>query len=306
MNTRMMVVALVVSASSTAMGAGLVVDATRVAGGAELKAQIAAARKSSPESFAKVAQFTTSADSMFAKRRGGPVAAMGRIFKQMGPEALMPMLEVLAFEAGAVPETEGGRLTLAVGLLEAVGALQDARATPVLDAIVSVDTVNPLLTATAARAYGLLQTDAVAARLVALAQQKSGSHARAVREGMGSCRRTVVAKALAAALEAATDVREQVELARALGDVGNTWAWQTPGVTARSEEAEVKRVAAQALVSAYVARTGDARQAASNALLVVGAAETPAMIGVALARATEEQRTALAELQARLERNPVR
>lgn len=308
MNARRVVVSLVMSlqaASSTAWAAGLVVDASRVTGAAELRTQIAAARATDPQTFARVAGLKADADVLFSKRRGGVVAPMGRTFKQLGAKALLPMLEVLAFEVGQAPATDGGQLTLAVGLLEAVGALQDARSAPVLEAILGNDAVAPVVTRAAADAYGFLQTDAVAAKLVALAQQ-SGPHARAVREGMGSCRRVVVANALGEALAAATDVREQVELSRALGDIGNAWAWQTPGVTARAEEGDVRLNAARALVSSYMARTGEARQAASNALLVVGSTQTPALINAALARATPEQRTALNELSARFERNPVR
>lgn len=308
MSARMTVVSLVVAvqaASSTAWAAGLVVDAARVTGAAELRTQIGAARGTDPQTFALVAAMKADADLLYSKRRGGVVAPMGRTFKQMGPQALLPMLELLAFEVGQAPATDGGQLTLAVGLLEAVGALQDARSAPVLEAILSSDAVAPVVTRAAADAYGFLQTDAVAAKLVALAQ-KSGPHARAVREGMGSCRRVVVAKALGEALAGATDVREQVELSRALGDVGNAWAWQTPGVRARTEEAEVRLNAARALVSSYLGRTGEARQAASNALMVVGSAETPALITAALARANPEQRSALTELLARFERNPVR
>lgn len=297
---------LAVAMTTQAAAAGLAIDGATLSNGAELRAQIAAARSSHAEAFAAVAQVKSDADALFAKRRGGRVAPMGRTFKQLGPEALWPMLDLLAFDLGSgAPSTEGGRLSLAVGLLDAVGARQDGRSAAVLEAIVSLETAHPLVTAEAARAYGFLQTDRVAARLVDLAR-KSGAHARAVREGMGSCRRIVVAQLLADALAASTDVREQIELSRALADVGNAWAWQTPGVTARSEERDVKLIAARALVQSYVERTGDARQAASNAVLVVGSHDTLALVAAAMRRATPEQHTALAELKARFERNPVR
>ncbi len=303
MNTQVMMLSLVVSLQASA--AGLVLDSAKVPGAVELQAQIAAARAENASMFATVAAMKSGADSLFAKRRGGVVAPMGRTFKQLGPQALLPMLEVLAFDVGEAPATEGGRLSLAVGLLEAVGALQDARSAPVLEAILGATSLSPVVTRAAADAYGFLQTDAAAARLVVLSMGQ-GAHARAVREGMGSCRRTVVAKTLGDALAAATDVREQVELSRALGDVGNAWAWQTPGVLARREEGDVKLTAAKALVASFLARTGDARQAASNALMVVNAPQTPELIAAALARANEAQRMALVELQARFESNPVR
>ncbi|MBL8957659.1 MAG: hypothetical protein JNK82_43190 [Myxococcaceae bacterium] len=303
MKARIMILSLVVSLQASA--AGLVVEASNVVGARELQAKIAAARVSDAQTFATVAQLSRDADTLFAKRRGGVVAPMGRTFKQLGPQALLPMLELLAFDAANVPATEGGRLTLTVGLLEAVGALQSDVAAPVLEAVLANLTVSPLVTRAAADAYGFLQTDDAASRLLVLSLPRT-AHGRAVREGMGSCRRAVIAKRLGDAVMEATEVREQVEAARALGDVGNAWAWQTPGVTAKREEAEVRRTAAAALVRAFVARTGDARQAASNALLVVNANETHSLILAALVNANAEQKAALTELQARLEQNPVR
>ena len=303
MNKHWVLLSMFVAVQTSA--AGLVVDPRSVAGGDELAAQIAAARAAHPDVFAIVAQVKATADKLDASKRGGRVAPMARTFKQLGPDALWPMLEVLAFDGREGPTTDGGRLSLAVGLLEAVGVLQDGRAAPVLEAIVSVESANPVVTRAAAEAYGFLQTDAVAARLIALGRG-SGPHARAVREGMGSCRRVVIARALADALAVATDVREQVELSRALGDVGNSWAWQTPAVTTRSEERDVKLTAARGLLTSYIERTGEARQAASNALLVVDSKDMPALIAAAVARGSAEQRAALQALQARLERNPVR
>lgn len=272
----------------------------------ELARDIAAARLAHPEAFAQVDELRRSADTIDAKKRGGQVAPMGRMLKSLGPNALMPMLEALATPTlEGAPVTEGGRLSLTVGLLEAVGVLRDARALPVLEAVLDSRTESPLVTRAAADAYGFMQTDAVAARLVSLASG-TDARARAVREGMGSCRRVVVARALAGAVESTVEVRPQVELARTLGDVGNAWAWQTPGVVARAEENEVRLVVARALVNAFVRWSGDARNAAGNALLVVDSRDTPALIAAASASATVETRAALSALSARFERNPVR
>ncbi len=272
----------------------------------ELAAEIAAARKAHPEAFAQVAAIRRDADALYAKRRGGGVAPMGRTFKQLGPNALMPMLDALLNpEAEGGPVTEGGRLSLTIGLLDAVGTLRDPRALPVLEALLDSRTESPGVTRAAADAYGFMQTDAVAARLVALSRG-GDARARAVREGMGSCRRVVVAQALAAAVPEVGEVREQVELARTLGDVGNAWAWKTPSVVTRGEENEVRLIAARALVDAFLRWDGDARQAASNALLVVDARDTVALIKNATAKATPEQRAALERLEARLATTPLR
>lgn len=230
------------------------------------------------------------ADRIEAAKRGGKVAPMGRMFKALGPEALQPMLEALA-------RPEAHPLSATIGMIEAVGVLRDERAAPVLlELLVS----GPLsVTRSSAEAYGFLQTDAAAARLVELSRG-TDARARAVREGMGSCRRVVIAAARAEAVGAVSEVREQVALARALGDAGNAWAWKTPGVVARAEESEVRLIAARALVTAFTRWSGDARQAASNALMVVDARETPALIAAAGAS------TELRMLAERFEKNPTR
>ncbi len=292
--------------SAPAFAGGLVLDASRLAAedARALKAQVAAARRDAPRTFELVSTFAQQADLLDRTKRGGRVAAMGRTFKQMGPEALWPMLELLALTHGDVAQTEGGRRSLAVGLLEAVGELRDERAAPVLRAALDVD-VSPLVTRAAAYAYGDLQTDEVAATLVALSKGP-GARARAIREGMGSCRRVAVTQALGEALASAHDVREVVELSRTLGDVGNAWAWQTPSVVTRGEEAAVRRLASVALLESFLSRGGEEQQAASNALLVVDATELPQLIGAARAKADNRQLAALTTLESRLANHPGR
>jgi hypothetical protein len=116
----------------------------------------------------------------------------------------------------------------------------------------------------------------------------------------------VVARALADALEARPAPEEARRLARSLGDAGSAWAWQTSGPGARSEEGAVRRVAAEALVRAYLHYTGDVRRALSNAVLRVDAAETPSLIDAARLQAEPSQLAALDALAERLRRNPLR
>ncbi len=122
---------------------------------------------------------------------------------------------------------------------------------------------------------------------------------------MGSCRRLVVAQALGAAIDVTTDVRERVELARTLGDVGNSWAWQTPGVTARHEEGQVRAEAATALLKAYLAWDGDAQNSAAKAVLVVDSPQTSTLIAGKLAHAQGKDAAALKSLADRVANNPL-
>ena len=71
-------------------------------------------------------------------------------------------------------------------------------------------------------------------------------------------------KTLAAALVSHPTDATASSVVKSLGDVGNAWAWKTPGATAKDEEAAVRETAARALVSAFVSYDGSVRQAASN------------------------------------------
>jgi hypothetical protein len=157
----------------------------------------------------------------------------------------------------------------------------------------------------AAFALGALGTDQATQRLLALARSPHGD---AVRAGMGSCRRAPVAEELAHAL-----AREQRPVVRralidSLAEVGNAWAFRTRAVAVSADEqARIRSRAARALLEAFVHDRGSLRDAADNALMVVDAADTPALIASLRARSDDgELRAALDRLAARLSRNPTR
>lgn len=269
-----------------------------------LQAQLGAARINAPGPYDAVRELVQSANALDAKKRG-PLAPMGRAFKQVGPGALFPMLEVLALDQGAVQLKPLAAKAVTIGILEALGDLRSPEAEPVLLAVLSSARQHPDVLRTAADAYGMRQTDAVAAELVRRSQA-GGEAAKAIRAGMGSCRRSVVASELAAHALEPGEVRERIAVLRALGEVGNAWAWKTPGVTARTEEAEVRATAARALVRAFTTESGEVRQAASDALMVVDAPQTPALLAEARSAASGEQLAALDGLARRFEKNPTR
>ena len=121
---------------------------------------------------------------------------------------------------------------------------------------------------------------------------------------MGDCRRIRITEALASHLRSTNDEEVARAVARSLGRAGNAWAWKT--VADKSEEARIRETAARALVDAYVRRDGEARTAASNALMVVDAPETPALIAQAKKGAPADAIKALDALAERFARNPSR
>jgi len=150
-----------------------------------------------------------------------------------------------------------------------------------------------------------LETLEAASTLIPLSRQP-GPRGVAALDALGQCRRQVATRALVEALEARPDRERLRRIARALGDAGSAWAWQTSGVKARTEERAIRREAAEALVRVYLDTNGDVRRAVSNALLRVDAPETPALIDAARARAKPSRRAELDALAERLRRNPLR
>jgi hypothetical protein len=301
--------ALVTTTVSHASAAGLAVDASELAAKTRtsLKADIEKARIETPELFRQVYDVAKRAGELDAGSRR-PGAPLTMHFKVLGPRALMPMLELLAFEGHAPADlTPTARAALRVGLLEAVGIIRDGRAVPVLARVAQrerdVDT-----TRASADALGRIGTDEAYGALVtaldnADAAGPSGSErVQALLAGVGSARRVDGTTLLAKRLDAHPDDATAKAAAKALGTAGNAWAWKT--LASRTGEAAVREIAARALVKAYLAYGGEARGAASNALMVVDDAHTAALITEARRTASADQAALLDELAARFAANP--
>jgi hypothetical protein len=294
-------------ASAQARGLMLAPGALPVARASELRRSILAFKRQKPQAFQAVQEIERAAPRLHAVRRGR-LAALGPAFKALGPDALLPMLSLLSFEAhDDQAMSPGASLALRVGLLEAVGHLRDPRALPVLTAIVEHEAARePEVTRAAVSALGAYASDEVVTLLLSLSRRQ-GAERDAVLAGLGNCRRTAIAHELARALRSETSASAERQLVDSLAAVGNAWAWQTPPVREHAgDEAEVRRTAAAALVAAFLRSHGSLRDAASNALMVVDAPETPVLIDAAQAGATAEQRAALTALSARFANNPTR
>ena len=188
-----------------------------------------------------------------------------------------------------------------------MGIVRDARAVPVLARVAlrdrDVDT-----TRASADALGRIGTDEAFGALVAALESADaagaagGERVHALLAGVGSSRRIDGTTLLAKRLDAHPDAATAKAVAKALGTAGNAWAWKT--LSSRTDEATVRELAARALVKAYVAYGGEARSAASNALMVVDDGHTAALITEARRTASADQAAALDELAARFAANP--
>lgn len=269
---------------------------------AELRKDVAQARAVDPRAFAAVSGIVSHAHEADARARGrkAPVALY---LAKLGPSALMPMLEMLAIDPPrGVPATSAAGVRR--DLIEGVGLLKDPRALPVLTTILDDATEDAETTRTASEAVARIGTEEAATRILSALDASSGERTRAILAGMGDCRRLRVTEALASRLRATNDDAVARAAARSLGRAGNAWAWKT--LADRSEEARIRETAARALVDAYVRRDGEARDAASNALMVVDAPETPALIAQAKKGASPDVVKALDALAERFARNPAR
>jgi hypothetical protein len=268
---------------------------------AQLRRQVAEARKRDPRAFEALTQLRARLPQIAARQRGRLVTVVLPL-RSLGARALMPMLSELCLDGrlrgGLDQRTWRGWQT---SLLEAVGSLRDARARPALEALLAA--VDPgreaQLFRGAAVALGRLGDDRAAATLIRLARQARTR--RAVLPGLGQCRRTTVARELAAILSQATDDPTLASAAAAaLGQIANLWAWQTPAVARSAEALAVRTVALEGLVASYPRLSPPAREVAVKAIKLVGHKKTLPAISAAQLKTSGAARAALDALAARI------
>jgi hypothetical protein len=252
---------------------------------ASLTLAIDAARAEKPAVFAQVLE-VKAALPRADKYRRGPLAGVGHILRALGPEAVPALVHALVVDGDRpAAMTETAWTAWQSGLLEALEAHADPLALPVLRAMVDHEE-NGIVLRSAASAYGAYGTDEVAAHLASWIS-RSGERRDAIVAGAGSCRRLVVAQALASAL--ARETREAVayRTVRSLAHLGNAALWELPSSRAFvSEESAARNTAAEGLLEAYVRLPG-LRPALSDALVTVDALVTTTRLGQLRAAAPE-------------------
>jgi hypothetical protein len=314
MKTRVLIASLILagltlstSPRAAFAGEGVVIapSALRPADRSSLETQVAQARASNPAPFQALAQARARVAGLDATKRGRLVP-VPKMLAGLGRDALLPMLEQIAISApprGAMTDTAW--TAWRAGLIEAVGALRDARSAPVLLAVLQGGETDFVVVRAAASAYGKLGTDNVAGDLIRLSRVQ-GPRQAPILAGMGHCRRTSVANELARVLSRRPAPATAMHVARSLGDVGSAWAWETSSLSSNPEGATVRAIAAQSLVDAYLSYDGDVRSMAAKALMVVNAPSTSALVSSARSTARADQLLALDELEQMLANNPLR
>ncbi len=298
--------ALSASASATPGATGFALDSTKLLASqrTSLRSGIDKARFADPTAFRDVRDIVAHAREADQRARGRKAPNSLRL-AGLGTKALMPMLELVAFDAPplAAGETAADRASVTRDLIEAIGMLRDARSMPVLVAVLGRES-DPATTRTAAEAVARMDSDEAANVLVGAADKATGERATAILAGMGSCHRTLVARTLGDRLAAHPDEGAARQILKSLGHAGSAWAWKT--LADRSEESATRETAARALIAAFVQYGGDAREGAAKALLVVDDTHTNALIEAARRSAPADTAVALDELARRFASNPTR
>jgi hypothetical protein len=242
-----------------------------------LQREIAAAKRADPQAFVAVAQVRAQMAAIDAKKRGRFAPVTPRL--NSIPNATWALAEAIVFD-GSLDETlpQSAHIAWQSGLLEALGARRDVKTEAVLIAALLAESPTEVIRS-AADGLGRLGTDGAAAALIASAGTRPGAARHAVLAGMGSCRRTSVASFLATQLSRSTDEKEQLALVKSLSVIGNEWALETPtGARVKSEVPQLRAIAAGALVKLFSEASGNVRQQASDAILVVNAPNTKVLL----------------------------
>jgi len=263
-----------------------------------LWSEIEAYRGTHPGIFEQVRNVQGHRPEVYNKRRN-PIPFVGPELRRLKQAALLPMLEVLAFQApqrGALTDREWRALH--VGLLEAVGVIRDRRASTVLQQAFE-NATHPEVIHAAGEALGRLCDDS---SYKLLSKRVAGSKKLGAMVGLGQCRRIDSTEQLAQMLENATDEAEAAVLAEALGVAASSWAWQTYGKAAQAQGLKVRRIAATALVPAFIRHQGKARKAVRIGLTMAEYPGTAQLVRQHRHQADEATARALDRLVVRIEK----
>lgn len=291
--------------ASAAPKAGLLLDSRVLPASSAnlLKTDIAAMKLKNGAVFKAVNDIAFNADNLDKQSRK-PGMPLTNAFKGLGADALLPMLEMLAVESN-LPETQSptARVALEHGLIEAVGLLKDSRSLPVLSGILgrAKDATTTFVTADA---IAKLHSDDAVSTLTSSLKGADAARSTAILRGLASAHRLTAVQTIAARLDARPDADTAAVLAKALGHSANAWAFKA--MKGGAEEAPSREAAARSLLKAFVSYDGEARLAATKALLVVDAPNTTALINEARKGADPALATALDDLSSRFAANPSR
>jgi hypothetical protein len=284
--------------------AGLVLNPRQLPAVARVKLQheIEAFRAQNPQLAGVIHQVKGCSAPGYENARN-PKPACAHELRALGPTLVLPMLEALAFDAPREPaNTPVEKQAFAAGLLRAVGTFRDPRATAVLHAAFELGPADARLRGEAAEALGRLGGDAELATLVQ--HTAAGDPLRqAAIQGLGECMRLESAQHLTGLLAAQPDEATAAWIARSLGNVSSSWAWQARERTHQSTAAQglaVRTESTRALLTAYATAGQKTRERIEIALGMAEHPEAQALLLQARSKADAKANPAYDALATRL------
>lgn len=298
-------VATLCSFEARADGLAAKTDALPSVERAQLLADITAAKARHPEAFEAVANVKGHLPEGYNQSRN-PVPEATRELEALGPAALLPMLEALAFTTPQRPgNNDAERNALAVGLLRATGKLHDARSAPVFKAVLEGNASDEHVLRAAAEGLGILCGKADLDTLKKHTADRDPLKIAAI-HGLGKCRSLAsavdAAKHLAALLAATQDNDTAEAIAHSLGSIGSPGAWASFGPAAETTGQSVRAIAADALFQGFVSRQGSARLRIQKSILIVTPPDANVRIQRARGQASGDTLKALDALERQLNR----
>lgn len=266
---------------------------------ASLERSIKQARSESPAVFTRVRSLVEQADTLQHRARGRlyPFPAQLRAVTRKQSGAAFALIEPLvAPERFTMPTTPQAQLALRAGLLEAAGSLQEPSLAPLYRSFITAEEPREVVRA-AAEALAKLGVDEDVVMLSRLATTEGPMQDAAI-SALGSAKNGKLAVVTLTSLAAAPlEVPRAKLVAGSLARVAAGWNGETAW----------RADAAKGALTLFVnASSDEVRAAASDAVMVIDAPETPALIATARSGASPDLLEALGALQLRFANNPTR
>lgn len=295
--------AAVLLTTTTALADGLVGSASDLDKKARIQLQgdIAGFRTVNPAAFEAVRNVEGYRPETYRKFRN-PIPLVGRELRQLGPEALLPMLHALAFDAPARNQaTDREWRALKVGMLEAVAYLHDSRSAAVVQAAFA-NAQHPQVLRAAAEGLGAL-CDGSSVNQLRKSLASVGARRDAAIAGLGTCRSYEAAKVLSEELASTSNAVDASRISRAMGTLASSWAWKSFG-KARQQEGKLVRELVSVSVLRSFARHADAqsREGYRFALTMAAAPQLRQLVARELPQVAQDVRAQVERVVVRIEK----
>lgn len=255
----------------------------------QLATSIAAYRSSHASAFAAVAAVRGCSFDGYRNNRN-PVPECGRELRALGPDVLLPMLDLLISGAPKeMAQSAKEQRSLTISLCQAVGVLRAPLAMPVLRAVLETATDSGMQRAAAEGLGRHCGQD----ELQQLTQRSGAGDAleAAAIAGLGVCKRPAAAEHLAAQLAQRPAEQRAANLAHALGIAASSWSWRALGAARAADAMAARTAAARALAPAFFAYQGEVRKAVREALQMAEHPDTTMLLQQAAQQANADAAT---------------